>query len=272
MWSFWPASELPDLVYAIPDGTPLTVDLDFPMPGHRPYPLLLFIGADGEWSRGLKREPRYRLLLDQLTGRGYAVATIHYRLPGKHRFPAQIEDGKAAVRWLRANARRYGLDTGRIGVVGISSGGYGACMLGTTGPEDGFEGTGGHAEQSSRVQAVVCLGVPGDFTVKNWPEQLEAMYLRPFLGVRYGEDPALYERASPGAYATADDPPFLLFHSCDDRVVPVQMARVFAGRLRRAGLPVTLVEEEGLEHIWTGAKLERAIEHSLRFFDRHLRP
>ena len=145
-------------------------------------------------------------------------------------------------------------------------------MLGTTGPEDGFEGSDGNAEQSSRVQAVVCLGAPADFAVKTWPERLETVYLRPLLGAGYEEDPALYERASPGAYASADDPPFLLFHSRDDLVVPVAMARAFADRLRRAGVPVTLVEEEGPEHVWTGPRLERAIEQALPFLDRHLRP
>jgi dipeptidyl aminopeptidase/acylaminoacyl peptidase len=171
---------------------------------------------------------------------------------------------------LRANALPYGLDARRIGIVGVSSGGYGACMLGTTSPPDGFEGE-GNREQSSRVQAVVCLGVPADFAVKNWPQRLEDIYLQPFLGAAYAEDPALYQRASPGAYASADDPPFLLFHSRGDLVVPVHMARAFAGRLRRAGVQVTLVEEEGIEHVWAGEKLERAIEQSLHFLDRHLR-
>jgi dipeptidyl aminopeptidase/acylaminoacyl peptidase len=145
-------------------------------------------------------------------------------------------------------------------------------MLGTTGPGDGFEGAGNHLDQSSRVQAVACLGVPGDFRVPRWPPRLEEMYLRPLLGVTYAEDPALYERASPGAYASPDDPPFLLFHSRDDLVVPVEMARAFADRLRRAGVSVTLVEEEGIEHVWTGPRLERALEQTLQFFDRHIRP
>jgi acetyl esterase/lipase len=271
VWSLAPSSAVTDLVFSTPDDAPLTLDLDFPTAARPPYPLLVFAPPDGEWPRALKREPRCRLLLDKLTGHGYAVATVHYRLPGKSRFPAQIEDGKSAVRWLRANALHHGLDARRIGIVGVSSGGYGACMLGTTGPEDGFDGD-GNSEQSSRVQAVVCLGVPGDFAVKNWPQRLEDLYLQPFLGAGYTEDPALYERASPGAYASADDPPFLLFHSRSDLVVPVEMARAFAGRLRRAGVPVTLVEEEGMEHVWAGEKLERAIEQSLHFLDRHLRP
>src|SRR5262249_6985868 len=83
---------------------------------------------------------RCRLLLARLAERGYAVATAHYRLPGKYRFPAPVEDSKAAVRWLRANASRYGLDARRVGVVGFSAGAYGACMLGTTRPAGRFGG------------------------------------------------------------------------------------------------------------------------------------
>jgi acetyl esterase/lipase len=270
-WGFGPSSALAGLVFATPDGTPLTLDLDFPTRAPPPYSVVLFVPHDGEWSRALKREPRTRLLLDRLTGHGYAVATVHYRPPGKYRFPAPIEDGKAAVRWLRANAARYRLDARRIGALGVSSGGYGVCMLGTTGPADGFEEPGDNREQSSRVQAVVAMGAPAEFADRIWPDRLESLNLRPFLGVAYAADPRLYKRASPGTYARADNPPFLLFHSRDDLAVPVEIARAFAGRLRRAGVPVTLVEDEGIDHVWTGPKLERAIEQTLHFLDRHLR-
>jgi acetyl esterase/lipase len=211
------------------------------------------------------------MLYEKLTAHGYAVATLHYRQPGKYRFPSQVEDGKAAVRWLRANADRYGLEARRIGVVGVSSGGYGACLLGTTGPEDGFEGCSDNAEQSSRVQAVACIGVPADLAVKTWPDRLESLFLWPLLGARYEDAPELYEQASPGSYASPDDPPFLLFHSSEDCMVPVEMARGFAARLRSAGVAVELVEAPGVEHVWGGAKLERALEQTLTFFDRHLR-
>jgi acetyl esterase/lipase len=197
---------------------------------------------------------------------------VLYRPPGRAGFPGVIEDGKAAVRWLRGNAARYGLDGDHIGAVGVSSGGYGVCMLGTTGPEDGFEGTEGDPACSSRLQAVVALGAPADFTTRVWADRMDAVYLRPFLEVGYARDPARYARASPGTYATADDPPFLLLHSSEDVTVPVEMARSFAGQLRRAGVSVELVEEEGPEHIWLGAKLDQAIERMIHFFDRHLRP
>jgi acetyl esterase/lipase len=271
LWGFWPAAGSEELVYATPDNVPLTLDLDFPSPRQPFSPVVLFAPQEGAWPRAFKREPRCRMMFEKLTGHGYAVATLHYRLPGQYCFPAQIEDGKAAIRWLRANADRYGLDARRIGVVGVSSGGWGACMLGTTDAQDGFEGCDGHAEQSSRVQAVACIGVPAELSVKTWPEGLEGLFLRPLLGARYEQAPALYSRASPGSYASPDDPPFLLFHSTEDSMVPVEMARGFAERLRRAGVSVELVEAPGMEHIWGGAKLERALEQTLAFFDRHLR-
>lgn len=270
LWYFWPSSEIAGLVYSAPDGVVLTLDLDYPAERRPPQPVVLFAPPEGAWPRALKWDRRFRALREALTGGGYVIATVHYRLPGRYPFPASIEDGKAAVRWLRRNAARYGLDGDHIGAIGISSGGYGVCMLGTTGPDDGFEGE--DSDCSSRVQAVVTLGAPADFTTKVWQNRMESLDLRPFLQVTYASDPRKYARASPGTYATADDPPFLLFHSSDDLVVPVEMARSFADQLRRAGVPVELVEEEGVEHVWFGAKLERAIERTVRFFDRHLRP
>lgn len=271
VWGLMPSSGQKDLTYAVQDGIPLTLDLDFPAPLRPCHPVVLFIPPDGEWPRALKRDPRIRKLLNQLTERGYAVATPHYRPPGRYRFPAQIEDGKAAIRWLRANADRYRLDALHVGVVGVSQGGWGACMLGVTSPQDGLEGGGGNGDQSSRVQAVVGLGVPGDFAARHLTERVENVYLRPLLGTGYEGNPALYERASPGAYASADDPPFLLFHSRDDLVVPVGMARALVDRLQRAGVSVTLVEEDGMDHVWAGSKLEQAIEQTVQFLDRHLK-
>jgi acetyl esterase/lipase len=204
-----------------------------------------------------------------LTRRGYAVATVHYRVLGEYRFPAQIEDGKAAVRWLRANAGRLDLAAERIGAVGASAGGYGVCMLGTTGPGDGFDAPGGDAA-AARVQAVVALGAPADLTTPISPV-VDSQYLRPYLGTTLAETPAVYERASPGTYATPDDPPFLLIHSAGDTLVPISQPRAFATRLRQAGVPVDLVEEGGVLHVWGGEQMDRTLERVGAFLDRHLR-
>jgi dipeptidyl aminopeptidase/acylaminoacyl peptidase len=89
--------------------------------------------------------------------------------------------------------------------------------------------------------------VLGELSVKNWPDRQKALYLRPPLGVCNSDDPELYNRASPRTNACADDPPYLLFHSLDDLVVPAELARNFTARLKQAGVPVTPVQEEGLE-------------------------
>ena len=272
LWGFWPSSGKTDVLYGTTDNVPLTLDLDFPSPRGSSSPVILLVLPDGMLvGPSYKHERRCETLITKLTGHGYAVATPRYRPPGIYHFPAQVEDLKTAVRWLRANAGRYGLDTDRIGVVGVSSGGWGACMLGTTDAQDGFEGHGDNADQSSRVQAVACIGVPADFAIKTWSNGMERLFLQPLLGASYDEAPELYERASPAAYASKDDPPFLLFHSREDCVVPVEMARIFAARLHRAGVPVELVETTGTEHIWNGAKFEGALEQTLAFFDCHVR-
>jgi acetyl esterase/lipase len=269
-WYWSSSGRVSGQTYAAPDGLPLTLDIDYPARRGAPPPVILFAPHDGEWKPEMRQEPRCRSLLTALTGHGYAVATVHYRLPGKYRFPAQVEDGKSAVRWLRANAGRFGLNAERIGAIGVSAGGYGICMLGTTGPGDGLDGPGDDPRYSSRVQAVVAMGAPAGFGREPMPPIIQHLYLRPFLGASFEDDPELYARASPGTYASADDPPFLLFHSRNDLSVPVTQARSFAGELRQAGVQVELVEEDGYEHVWTGPKFDRAVERTLEFFDRHL--
>ena len=256
----------PGFVYATPGGEPLRLDLDYPA-GPGPHPVVLFAPHRGDWPSSFKRDDRCRRLIAALTHRGYAVATVHYRLVGSHRFPAQIEDGKAAVRWLRENAARLALIPDRIGAVGVSAGGYGVCMLGTAG--DGFDPPDADAA-SGRVQAVVALGAPVDLTVPI-SKTVERHYLRPFLGASLSEAPALHERASPGTYATPDDPPFLLIHAVGDTLVPVAQAHAFAARLRRAGVWVEVREEPGAMHVWGGEQLDGTLERVGAFFDQHLK-
>jgi len=255
-------------VYAAPNGRPLRLDLDYPA-GPGPRPVVVFLPHRGDWGPEFKRDDRCRRLVTALTARGYAVATLHYRVVGDDRFPAQIEDVKAAVCWLRANAVALGLNTERIGAVGVSAGGYGVCMLGTTGLGDGFDPP-GESPVAARVQAVVALGAPADFTTPLSP-LAEHQYLHPFMGKRRSDDPALYARASPGTYATSDDPPFLLIHSAGDLLVPVAQSRAFTAQLRRAGVSVELVEEDGNLHVWGGDRLDRTLERVGPFLDRHLR-
>jgi acetyl esterase/lipase len=258
------------LEYATPGGVSLTLDIKYPS-GQGPYPVILLPPHYGNWKEdGLKKDTRYRVVLTGLTSHGYAIVIPHYRPVGTYRFPAQIEDGKSLIRWLRANGNRLALATDRIGAVGASVAGYGVCMLGTTGPGDGFDPPGADPK-AARLQAVVALGSPVDLTGRQWSSVAERLYAEPFLGKSFDEDPKLYTRASPGTYATPDDPPFLLIHSVRDPFVPVAQPRAFAAQLRRAGVAVELVEEDAVEHVWGGERLEKTVTTVVKFLDRNIR-
>src|SRR5579885_3546866 len=156
-----------DVVYSHAGGEDLQLDLFVPKDASGKFPaVVLFHG--GGWASGCHEG--FRPLAGALASQGYAVATVGYRLAPRYRFPAQIQDAKCAVRWLRANAPRYQIDSERIGALGFSAGAHLALLLGLTEAQDGLEGDGGNPEQSSRVQAVINISGPTDLTRTDWPD------------------------------------------------------------------------------------------------------
>lgn len=274
IWFLWPRPTTGLVYHTPPNGEPLTLDIDYPPTGQGPFPVIVFVPHDGTWHPDFKVEDRIRLVIEVFTKAGYAVATIHYRDILKSPFPAPLQDGKVAVRWLRVNASRYRLDPDRIGAMGASFGGIGASLLGTTGPQDGFDPPGEPTDVSCRVQAVVALAAPTDLTRKTWPDFIERSLLKPMLGAGFEENPAAYRKVSPGTYATPDDPPFLLLHSPTDPVVNIAHARGFADQLKRAKVEVSLIElpGTGATHVTNREELEQTIQQAVPFFDRHLKP
>jgi len=209
--------------------------------------------------------------IEGMAGLGYVGVTIDYRLVPAAHFPAQVEDCKAAVRWLRANAAKYRIDADHIGVVGFSAGGHLASMLGVTGPGDGLEGNGGNPGQSTRVQAVVSFFGPTDFSTRDWPADLEREVIVPFLGGTVAERPDTYRKASPYTYATKDAPPFLFFHGSEDELVPVDQSRRMADKLKVDGVPVQLVVLAGERHGFSDASNQKAMRQMLDFLGERLR-
>ena len=223
--------------------------LDLYLPETEPpaegYPVIVFIHG-GAFANGHQRESQILPALRALD-RGFAVAGLRYRKSREARFPAMVYDGKAALRFLRANAERYRLDGGRIAVWGASSGAWLASMLGVTAGNKAFEDLSmGCPDQDSSVQAVIdWCGPCGNFLLmdedfwqsgKGAADHSEAQSPESrFMGCAIPEIPELVSLACPMRYCTPDTPPILLFHGADDEVVPVEQSARFYQALQASG-------------------------------------
>jgi len=257
-----------DLVYGKGGTEELKLDLAMPKEGAGPFPAIVFLHGEG-WRAGNRRQMSH--FIEGVARMGWVGVTVEYRLVPAARFPAQVEDCKAAVRWLRANAGKYRIRPDRIGVVGFSAGGHLASMLGVTGKNDGFGGSGGNSEQSGGVQAVVSFFGPTDFSSRDWPADLEHEVIAPFLGGSFADKPDAYTMASPITYATKDAPPFLFFHGSEDKLVPVDQSKRMGEKLRNLGVPAEVVVLEGEGHGFTDATNQKAMRRMLDFLDARLK-
>jgi acetyl esterase/lipase len=203
-----------------------------------------------------------------LAQKGFFCVTIDYRSGKEAPFPARLEDAKCAVRFLRAKAADYRIDPGHIGAWGHSAGGHLAALLGTTAGMKEFEGSGGWAEQSSRVQAVCSWSGPTDLAHLLELRPTQADHLETYLGLPFDEDKTLLARASPVTYASKDAAPCFLVHGDQDPVIPVEQAVRLREALHAAGAEVTLhhVPEGG--HGGKGFEVELA--PTISFFETHL--
>lgn len=254
----------------------LLLDLYLPEKRQGRLPLVIWIHG-GSWVEGSKKYCQGAWLAT----RGYAVASINYRLSLQAPFPAQIYDCKAAVRWLRAHADDYQLDAGHFGVYGESAGGYLAALLGTTENDKTLEGElGAHRNVSSSVQAVCERYGTTDFTraedamaATTDPKIrfFQVLVLQKLLGVAVN-DPGFAERArlaSPLTYVGKNAAPFLILHGAKDALVPLQQSELLDAALRKSGVPSTLQVIPGAGHGFVpNAEQNRGIQE---FFDRYLK-
>jgi acetyl esterase/lipase len=257
-----------DLVYGKGGKEELQLDLAMPKNGRGPFPAIVCLHGGG-WRLGRRQDLAQPI--EMIAARGFVAVTVGYRLAPTHRFPAQIEDCKAAVRWLRAHADKYRIDAERIGTVGVSAGGHLACLLGTADEKAGLEGNGGHAQFSSRVQAVVSFFGPTDFTRKHWGKEIEEFFFIPFLGVTFEQDAEPYKKCSPIVYVRRDNPPFLFFHGTEDSLVTIDHSEKLCKKLQDTGVPAKLVRMPGEGHGWGGPKLIQTIDQTIDFFHEKLK-
>lgn len=269
-----------DLVYATPGGSAQRLDIYLPPnPGNKPLPVSVWIHGGG-WQGGSKGNPnRIRAMLHD----GFAVVDINYRLSGEAPFPAQVQDCKAAIRWLRANASTYNLDPDRIGVSGGSAGGHLAAFLGTTGSTREYD-VGENLEFSSAVQAVCNWfgpsdilrmdeqAIPGSLFDHNSARSPESK----LLGGPIAEEPykSLAQKVNPITYITGDEPPFLNLHGDSDKTVPPGQSELLHAALKKAGVDSTLYIVKGGGHGLRGGSGEDSDENlekkAADFLKKHL--
>jgi len=256
------------LQYGTGDGEKLLLDLARPKGLDKPTPCIVFIHGGG-WAGGNRQAHHGRM--EKAAEEGFVSATISYRLvrDGKHQWPAQIEDCKCAIRWLRANAEKFSIDPDRIGAFGDSAGAHLSMLLGTMDKGDGLEGTGGATDHPSKVQAVVGYYGPTNLATE-YPETSRKIVAN-FIGGPLDARRSDYERASPIKYANAGDAPMLIFHGTKDELVPYEQAFEMATALTNAGVPGRIEILLGHRHGWGGETAEHTSRMTMEFFRQTLK-
>jgi acetyl esterase/lipase len=288
----------PDIEYANLTGfRPLLLDLYVQEPSPSPRPLVIWIHGGG-WNRGDSRTSGayadFPAVLASLAARGYVVASVNYRLSGEAKFPAAVQDVKAAVRYLRTNAGRYGIDPARVILWGGSAGGHLAALAAASCGVAAFEpaestgrlpkseaGKSAAPPVSDCVQGAVVWYGFSDFAAYAAQRKAESpdakllSGLGEFLGCEPADCPAVAARASPASYVGSATPPMLLIHGQADRTAPVEQAQELAALLKTAGRPVETLLLPEIDHgfIGTSPPATRdasllALRRSFDFIDR----
>jgi acetyl esterase/lipase len=249
-------TSLADVTYSvIPGFRPLVVDLYMPA-GNAARPLIIYIHGGG-WVGGHTRHSGaladFPRALAKLASEGFVVASLEYRLSGEAPFPAALQDARAALRFLRANAARYHIDPARVGVWGGSAGGHLAALVATSCGDTSLDPPAAGAAPapgSECVQAAVTWYGVFDFAPMA-ARQANGSEVK-FLGCNGACDAKSIARASPVTYIGAGDPPFLLIHGEKDATVDVSQSRLAEARLRAAGVPVSAIYIPDVDHSFIG--------------------
>ncbi len=267
-----------DLAY-VPDGDEAQkLDLYLPeVAPEKPLPLIVHIHGGG-WQAGSK----FPCPVAGMVLKGYAVASVEYRFSQKAKFPAQIQDCQAAIRWLRAKAASYSINPEKVGVIGGSAGGHLSALVATAGGTSAFPPIGGNEDQSDRVQAVCDIYGPADFT-KVVQQAAEDRNVRNIFQFNLQKDPyssligvplettEKSRAVSPVTYISEDDPPVLILHGTHDALVPYAQSVQFAGALKAKGVPVWLQTLPGGGHGGPGFGKPAVHQLTQSFFDKFLK-
>jgi acetyl esterase/lipase len=261
-----------DIAYATSaSGEPLKLDLYLPAAGGAPLLVWLHGGA---WENGNKSA----MPLEPLIERGFAVASLDFSPASKARFPGQVHEIKAAIRFLRAQAQRYGYDAERVGILGASSGAHLAALVGTTNGHAELEGTlGDHRDKSSDVHAIVSYFAATNLTTilaQSTPFGLnirEPALVR-LLGAPPKEAESLARLASPVFQVDRSDPPLLLLHGDQDPQMPINQSHELEGAYERIGLEADFIVVHGAAHGGDAFYSPENVDRVAAFLRTQLRP
>ncbi|MAS93205.1 MAG: esterase [Verrucomicrobiales bacterium] len=260
-----------DVTYAQYGDREMQLDLFRPKSATGELPAIVCIHGGG-WFKGDRS--KMTNLAQALAARGYVTVTISYRLSGEAKFPAAIEDCKAAVRWLRANATEYGVDEDHIGVTGLSAGGHLAALTATSGGVEELEGDGGNADFSSTVQAGIAMGAQSDLEserIHQLSSRKDDPFYRTFLGAPQSEIPETYALASPRHHLDDSDPPLLFMSGENDD--PSTHADGAREDLEKLGIPTGYIPIPNAPHSFLGLQknFDLCIEECDKFFSKYLK-
>lgn len=270
-----------NVIYGHAGGVDLKLDMIIPVSSSEPAPVMVYFHGGG-WQAGSKRDGRN--WCGFFANQGYLGVSVGYRFRPEFPWPAQVEDAKASIRYLRAHAKELNIDPNRIVAMGDSAGGYLALMLGVTGPEDGLEGDGGNPGVSSRVQAVVSYYGGGDFTnMKPWPAdpELDALMMAYYkkttaevVDIMFpNKDPKdpIYTKMSVRTYVSKGDAPVLLFQGDADKIVNPEQAYKLDQVLTAAQVPHELVIVKGGGHGFTREQYAQTAIQTMVFLGKYLK-
>ena len=245
-----------DVVYSTVDGYQLTLDIAYRKDLQTPLPAVVHIHGGG-WRGGSKNANRAKAFAEQ----GFVGISINYRLSGVAIFPAGVHDCKTAIRWVRAHAEKYNIESNRIGVTGSSAGGHLSALLGTSGGDIYLEGTGDYLDYSSYVQAVVDHFGPTDFLRMNdQPGRIDHDSPESqWLGGPITELPELVKKANPITYIDKNDPPTLIIHGENDKSVIISQSELLYNALKQARVETKLVPVKNADHGYKPSQPNAAI-------------
>lgn len=254
------------------------LDIYYPeKPGDKPLPLIVHIHGGG-WIGG----SRFPCPVVSMTSKGYVVASIGYRFSQKAKFPAQIQDCQAAIRWLRGNAGKYNIDVNHVGAVGGSAGGHLSALVGTAGGKKAFPVIGEFREQSDAVQCVCDIFGPSNFTsvMKQAEEDKNVRNIFKFntpsdpysslIGAALDREKEKTDAVSPIHYVSEDTPPMLILHGTHDALVPYAQSEELAAALKAKNVPVWFQTLPGSGHGGPAFSKPAIVALMQNFFDGHL--